>query len=92
MREQHLPPAQLNARIDGEEVDAYWPDQRLVVEADGWEFQRDRAAFARDRAKTNDLTLRGCTVLRFTHDDVVRRQPQTAAKIRVALARATAAR
>lgn len=92
VREQRLPPAQLNARIDGEEVDAYWPEQRLVVEADGWEFHRDRASFARDRAKTNDLTLLGYTVLRFTHDDVVRRQSQTAAKIRNALSRATAAR
>lgn len=46
VREHGLPPAQLNARVGGEEVDAWWPAQRVAVEADGWEFHRGRAAFA----------------------------------------------
>ncbi|MDW5592843.1 DUF559 domain-containing protein [Conexibacter stalactiti] len=70
------------------EVDAWWPQARLAVEADGWETHRSRRAFARDREKANTLTLHGCTVLRFTHDDVVRRSAQTAAVIRRALAAA----
>jgi very-short-patch-repair endonuclease len=85
-REHDLPPAQHNAIVHGEEVDAWWPQARMVVEADGWEFHRGRAAFARDREKSNVLTLHGCTVLRFTHDDVVRRPARTAAAIRRALA------
>lgn len=85
-REHGLPPAEHNAIVHGEEVDAWWPEARLVVEADGWEFHRGSAAFARDREKSNKLTLLGCLVLRFTHDDVVRRSAQTAAAIRRTLA------
>jgi very-short-patch-repair endonuclease len=86
IREHELPPARHNAWIDGREVDAFWPHASVVVEADGWEFHRGRAAFARDRAKTNQLTLAGYVVLRFTHDDVVRRPAHVAAAIRRALA------
>jgi very-short-patch-repair endonuclease len=53
------------------EVDFCWPDQRLVVEADGWETHGTRTAFRRDRRKTVALQLRGWTVVRFTYDDVV---------------------
>ncbi|MBB4663626.1 very-short-patch-repair endonuclease [Conexibacter arvalis] len=76
----------LNARVAGYEVDAYWPEARLIVETDGWQWHRDRAAFGRDRDKTNALQLAGFTVLRFTHDAVVRRPEQVAAAIRTALA------
>jgi hypothetical protein len=31
-----LPLARMNAWVNGFEVDAYWPAQRLVVEIDGW--------------------------------------------------------
>jgi very-short-patch-repair endonuclease len=68
------------------EADALWPEERVAVELDGWEHHRTRDAFHRDRAKANTLTLAGWTVLRFTHDDVVRRPAPTAAAIRAALA------
>jgi very-short-patch-repair endonuclease len=71
-----LPRPRTNVHVEGFEVDVYWPDHRLVVELDGWEFHRSRDAFQRDRAKTTQLTLAGYVVLRFTHDDVLRR-PQT---------------
>jgi very-short-patch-repair endonuclease len=82
-----LPPAELNANVEGDEVDACWPEERVIVETDGWEFHRGRAAFQRDRAKSNRLTLRGWTVLRFTHDDVARRPGDVAAAIGRALRR-----
>lgn len=67
------------------EVDALWHDERVAVEADSWRWHGDRAAFQRDRAKANALQLAGYRVLRFTHDDVVRRPARTAATIRAAL-------
>lgn len=85
IRTHRLPPAELNANVDGDEVDACWPSARLIVEADGWTFHRGRAAFQADRAKSNRLTLRGWTVLRFTHDDVARRPERVAAAIASAL-------
>jgi very-short-patch-repair endonuclease len=50
----------------GFEVDALWPHQRLVVELDGYEFHRTRAAFERDRARDAALQLAGYRVLRVT--------------------------
>ena len=39
------------ATVLGREVDAFWPAQKLMVEADSWEFHRHRAAFERDRER-----------------------------------------
>jgi len=87
VREHGLPAPRLNVWLPGTdvEVDALWPAERLAVEADGWRWHRDRTALQRDRAKANALQLAGYRLLRFTHDDVVRRPAQTAATIRAAL-------
>lgn len=94
VREYRLGRPRLNAWIPGVavggggggvEVDALWPQERVVVEADGWRWHLDRTSFARDREKANRLQLAGYVVLRFTHDDVVRRPARTAAAIRAAL-------
>ena len=61
------------------EVDACWPAHRLVVELDGWARHKDRHSFQRDRDKGNALTQAGYRLLRFTHDDVVRRGAEIAA-------------
>jgi hypothetical protein len=48
------------------EVDFYWPTHRLIVELDGWETHRTRAAFETDRARDAALTAAGWRVVRFT--------------------------
>jgi predicted transcriptional regulator of viral defense system len=48
------------------EVDFYWPTHHLIVELDGWETHRTRAAFERDRARDAALTAAGWRVVRFT--------------------------
>ncbi|MDO8186784.1 DUF559 domain-containing protein [Conexibacter sp. JD483] len=85
VRTHGLPPAELNADVAGEEVDACWRAAGVIVETDGWEFHRGRGAFQRDRAKSNRLTLLGWTVLRFTHYDVRYRPDHVAAAIGRAL-------
>jgi hypothetical protein len=52
-------------------VDFAWPDQRLVVEADGFEFHKDRASYRKDRRRGNALQRAGWAVLRFSWEDVV---------------------
>jgi very-short-patch-repair endonuclease len=47
-------------------VDACWPEQRLVVEVDGYGPHGHRAAFERDRRKDMALTAAGYTVIRVT--------------------------
>jgi hypothetical protein len=55
--------------------DFYWPTYRLVVETDGWETHRTRAAFRSDRRRDAALVASGWRVLRFTYDDVVQEGP-----------------
>jgi len=81
-----LPRPRTNFHVEGLEVDACWPAHRLVVELDGWTRHKDRHAFQRDRSKGNELLRAGWRVLRFTHDDVVRRPAETTAEIRHFLA------
>ena len=61
-----LPLPSLNVTVEGHEVDFAWLDHKVIVEIDGWEFHRGRAAFERDRRRDVDLQLRGYIVLRFT--------------------------
>jgi very-short-patch-repair endonuclease len=65
---------QVNVLVQGDkythEVDAYWPEHRLVVELDGFEFHRTRRDRERDAAKTADLELAGHRVMRLTWDEV----------------------
>jgi hypothetical protein len=60
------------------EVDFYWPTHRLIVELDGWETHRTRAAFEQDRRRDAALQAAGCSVLRFT-----RREPPATIKRRL---------
>jgi len=47
-------------------IDLSYPDAMLAIEYDGWDAHRTRTAFDRDRARGNELEIRGWTVLRFT--------------------------
>ena len=51
------------------EPDFHWPEQRVIVETDGFETHGTRSAFHADRAKDAALTAAGYRVLRFTRDD-----------------------
>jgi hypothetical protein len=66
-RKSGLPLPSLNVSAAGLEVDALWRDERLVVELDGFEFHRGRAAFERDRQRDAALQMAGYRVLRVTH-------------------------
>jgi very-short-patch-repair endonuclease len=48
-------------------VDAYIPQWRLIVEADGRRWHTRKADFERDRTRDNRATSQGVAVLRFTH-------------------------
>ena len=67
-------------------VDFAWPEQRLVVEVDGFAFHADRAAYRADRRRGNALVLAGWRVLRFSYEDVVGAPAVVAAVVRAALA------
>lgn len=66
-REARLPAPAVNVLVAGLEVDAAWPDRKLVVELDGHAFHATRAAFERDRKRDAALLVSGFRVLRVTH-------------------------
>lgn len=66
-RSSELPRPRVNVWIAGLEVDFLWPEQRLVVELDGYAYHRTRAAFERDRERDATLKVAGYEVLRITH-------------------------
>jgi len=66
IRAANLPWPRFNARLVGYEVDAVWPDRRLVVEVDGYAYHGHRAQFERDRRKDLALTAAGYRVIRIS--------------------------
>ena len=47
-------------------LDATWPDQRVIVECDGFAAHGTRKAFEGDRAKDRGLIVAGWRVVRLT--------------------------
>jgi very-short-patch-repair endonuclease len=66
LRQARLSQPRANARIGRWPVDFLWPDEKLVVEFDGFRFHGHRRAFERDRRKDVELVNAGYQVLRFT--------------------------
>jgi very-short-patch-repair endonuclease len=70
-----LPPPRTKAKVNGFEVDFYWPDLGLVIETDGLRYHRTPTAQARDRLRDQAHTAAGLTSLRFTHRQVKYERP-----------------
>lgn len=83
-----LPRPRTNVAVRGHEVDFYWPEQRLVVEFDGWAYHSTRAAFERDRTRDAELQLAGERVIRVTHRQLTRRPEELVARFATGLAAA----
>ena len=88
IRRAGLPTPRTNVEVRGHEVDLYWPEQRLVVEFDGWAYHSTRAAFERDRLKDAELQLAGERVIRVTHRQLTRRPEALVARFATGLAAA----
>jgi very-short-patch-repair endonuclease len=70
LRRAEIAQPELNARVEGREVDFVWREDRLIVETDGWQAHGTRTAFERDRRRDADLAAAGWRVLRFSHRQV----------------------
>lgn len=86
-RDHALPLPEANAWALGFEVDAIWRAERVIVELDGWEFHRGRAAFERDRERAARLEVAGYLVYRLTYRRLMREPLVVAAELRRALNR-----
>ena len=86
-RRHRLPAPELNVYVGPDELDFLWRPQRLIVETDGWETHRDRAAFEADRARDAELKLMGYEVVRFTYRQVLGEPERVAQVLRELLRR-----
>jgi hypothetical protein len=77
-----IPRPEVNAGIEGFEVDFVWRDARLIVEVDGYAFHRSPRAFEHDRERDVVLETKGWRVMRFTYDQVMHRSGWVAAAVR----------
>lgn len=81
-REHGLPLPQTNVMILDHEVDAFWPREWLMVEADSFAYHGHRAAFERDRARDAAMQAEGYRVIRLTHRRLEGEPAAVAAQIR----------
>jgi very-short-patch-repair endonuclease len=80
--DHQLPEPVANAQVEGFTVDFYWPQKKLIIEADSYTYHSMPSAFERDRERDQQLTLAGYTVVRFTYNQITRQRQAVADRIR----------
>jgi len=84
-RDAGLPLPVVNAVVEGYEVDAFWPNKKLVVELDSRTYHHTPTAFEQDRIRDAALQLAGHRVLRITDRRLTREPVTTAEAVRLLL-------
>jgi Protein of unknown function (DUF559) len=81
-----LPRPEINARVAGYEVDALFPEQRVIVELDGYEFHGTRQAFEKDRERDAATLAAGFVTVRITWERLIRAPEPEAERLHAILA------
>lgn len=89
VREAGLPAPSANVSIGPYEADFLWPEERVVVEVDGFGTHGIRARFEGDRRKDAWLSARGYIVIRTTWRQITKEAIRTVVEVAQALARAS---
>jgi very-short-patch-repair endonuclease len=71
LRTEGLPPPVTNRPAGGRRVDCRWPDHRLTVELDGYQFHNSRHSWEQDRRREREARARGDDFRRYTYGDVL---------------------
>lgn len=85
LRRAELPEPEVNATLDGIEVDFLWRERGLVVEVDGFAFHSTADRFENDRRRGSRLAAAGVRVTRVTWRQLTRESEATIARIAQAL-------
>jgi very-short-patch-repair endonuclease/predicted transcriptional regulator of viral defense system len=80
-----------NVLIEGILVDCVWRRERVIIELDGWETHKTRAAFERDREKSRILQAAGWWCVPITYLQLKHASKEVADDVRRLLGRASAA-
>jgi very-short-patch-repair endonuclease len=81
VREYELPTPLINTHLLGFEIDVLFPDERVIVELDGWDFHSDRRSFERDRDRDPELLVVGYVTVRTTWERLTQRGAYEAARL-----------
>lgn len=76
-----LPTPLFNQPLHGYEVDALFPEHRVIVEMDGWDFHCDRTAFATDRERDAHHLEHGHVTVRLTWERLHETPEREAARL-----------
>jgi very-short-patch-repair endonuclease len=81
-----LPPFEFNARVARYEVDVLFPEQRVIVELDGFEFHGTRQAFEKDRERDATTLAAGHITVRMTWERLTNAPEREAPRLHAILA------
>jgi Transcriptional regulator, AbiEi antitoxin len=76
-----LPTPLINTTVNGWEVDAYFPDHRLIVELDGRRYHDDAQSFEEDRERDAEQLKRGVKTVRITDERFITSPDREAARL-----------
>jgi hypothetical protein len=80
----------VNTHVAGHEADTWFPDHRLIVELDGWDYHRDHPTFTSDRDRDTDRLVAGIETVRITWDRLTETPDREAARLKKLFARRAA--
>ena len=86
-----LPEPRLNEKINGREVDAYFPNERLIVEIDGYDVHSGRVSFEDDRDRDAEMLALDLPTVRVTEERMDNEPEREAERLRRILANRSAA-
>jgi very-short-patch-repair endonuclease len=85
LRKAELPTPQTQVRVAGYPADFLWPQYRLIVEVDGYQFHGHRYAFERDHKRDQAHKSAKYEVIRFTWRNLVDEPYRVVAVIAMAI-------
>jgi very-short-patch-repair endonuclease len=91
LRKTDIPAPELNARVGHYTADFVWREQKVIVELDGYDYHRGRAAFERDHERDAEHQRMGYLVIRVTGRQLAREPEAILVRIATALAARRAA-
>jgi hypothetical protein len=80
-----LPEPVMAAKVSGWEVDALFPDEKVIVELDGWDFHSSRESFESDRERDASTLAAGCVTVRVTWERMTERAAREATRLHAIL-------
>jgi hypothetical protein len=76
-----IPVPVMHARLNGRTVDAFWVEEKVIAELDGWRFHNTIIDFENDRGRDIDNLEVGCPTMRITRRKTKREPARLARQI-----------